>query len=380
MIKFNSHIALFTLLLIVAVPCAASHVTHVKVGVAGNFSSASGSTNNQWDELYPAVELALKERFPALRKKNIQLQLIKLDYGDAVENVIHTVEKAKKSGVVAVIGYSQSAYAKVAADYLQKLEIPMITHTATSDSITMDREYIFRACYTNSYAAQRFAAFVSNNLKIRNLVSVYDSNCLYCKDLHSFFIKAYQKTGASVLGRYVVEDLDKAIASIKKHREKDTQPLGIYIPNHEQLSAILIKRIHEAGIHNVIYLGGDGWGNIGKIFQVVLKDVPVTGYNYSHWSKDYLPKSKASKKAKAWLNEHALDSGALLYDTAALTFEGILKTHPTSRKKLRVYLANLKDFTGATGPIKMDANGNPAKPIFIQKMEAGKLRFLKVVN
>lgn len=71
--------------------------SEIAVGLAGNFSEGSNSTNNQWGKyINPAVDLAflnLKKSNPDLYHK---IKLHRLDYAGKKEGVLYTIAEVQK--------------------------------------------------------------------------------------------------------------------------------------------------------------------------------------------------------------------------------------------------------------------------------------------
>ncbi|MBI2344161.1 MAG: ABC transporter substrate-binding protein [Deltaproteobacteria bacterium] len=171
-----------------------------KIGIAGNFSGGSDSTNNQWNKyIYPAALLAMEDFLRRRPEYGEYLQFLLLDYGGKKERVLSTTQRAEAEHVLAVVGYDQSEFAEIAARALEELRIPMITHTATADRITAEREYIFRVCFTNSVAAKELARFARHRLNVETVISLPISTCLYCTDLHNDFGRHFAAFGGRVI-------------------------------------------------------------------------------------------------------------------------------------------------------------------------------------
>lgn len=340
------------------------------IGVAGNFLRSSKTTNNQWRIIYPTAELALRRYKSILDQAGIKIALKKLDYGNTLSGVVKTAKQAKHEKLDIVIGYSQSNHALVAAKILQEAGIPMITHTATRDDITSDRDHVFRVCVTNGMAIDQFAGYILSETDISHVISIHDDSCSYCLDLEDNFRKIFQTSGRN-FDSYSSRSVKQAIAQKSEVETNTSSKVAILIPNHEQESALIARKIlaHDP---NAFLIGGDGWGNKGKVFFKIIRKRSFKGLNFTHWTLENLNRHYQDANIIRYLNAHPVDSAALMYDATAIAIEAILRH---IRKPIEIgtiqRALEATNFHGITGKVKFDSNGDPNKKIFIQAIKNG---------
>lgn len=379
-IKFPAFLFALELMLIVFMPLVhAETVVPITIGVAGNFSGGSDSTNNQWNKyIYPAAELAVlrfRSRDPNLAQR---VRIIKLDYAGKKDKVLDVVNEAVGAGVLAIVGFDQSEYAEIAARQLEQLGIPLITHSATADRITKDRTFIFRACFTNSSAASYFAKFAREKLFISTIIALPESTCLYCSDLNQHFAVAYTALGGNfievasdVRGNYDWE-------SVKSFYEKQKagKKIAFFVPNHEGSSGKVVRQLLLL-FKDPLVLGGDGWGDTGQLFFKIIGQQSFSGYKWAHWSID----QNSTALQNQFISEFSrragvkpVESSALMYDAMSLLLNSLKNSSQISRRGIRDALANTDNFNGVTGKISLnEANRMDKSPLF-QHVEQGSFK------
>lgn len=365
--KITNHILavfLFCILCFFESVQASDQTNEIRIGIAGNFSQSSNSTNNQWNKyIYPAAELALREfeaTNPAYKDK---INFIKLDYAGRSEKVRKTVNQAVQENVYAVVGYDQSTFADIAASEFEKRKIPLITHSASADTITSGRYFAFRACFSNSSSGHSLANNAYNKLSIKHVVSLTDPTCLYCMDMNRGFNDTFSVlggTGKTFFSNYKGEFDWKEISIIYSSIQKNG---AFFVPDHEDFSAHAIKEILDR-YPDAKILGGDGWGDKGDLLFNVLKGRSFHGYKIAHWSIDV--KSKKSKQFTKNFTERygvePVESAALMYDAVFATL--LAATRAENAQGTAAALSEIKFFDGVTGIIDFSKRGQGKAPIF----------------
>jgi branched-chain amino acid transport system substrate-binding protein len=86
----------------------------------------------------------------------------------------------------------------VAAPIAQEREIPIITPGATNDKITAAGNFVFRACYTDTFQAAVMAKF-ARSLDVENAAILFDASNPYGNDLKDAFKAEFLKQGGAVV-------------------------------------------------------------------------------------------------------------------------------------------------------------------------------------
>ncbi|MGA6994230.1 MAG: ABC transporter substrate-binding protein, partial [Candidatus Deferrimicrobiaceae bacterium] len=88
-------------------------------------------------------------------------------------------------GVKAIVGSVTSKTTIPVSDIAQRFRIPTITPTATNPKVTVAdgkrKEYVFRACYTDSFQGTVMAKFARETLDAQSAAVLYDASNDYSK-------------------------------------------------------------------------------------------------------------------------------------------------------------------------------------------------------
>ncbi len=128
--------------------------------------------------------------------------------------------KAVKQNVVAVIGASWSSHSLAMAPVLQEAGIPMISPASTNPKLTLVGDYIFRACFTDSFQGKVMSTFARKELNAKTAVIIKDVMSDYSMGLADSFRAHFSGDERSVLVEIdymgmdikIDNDLDKVLA------------------------------------------------------------------------------------------------------------------------------------------------------------------------
>ena len=85
------------------------------------------------------------------------------------------------------------------APRLQAAGIPMITPVSTSPDVTLEGDYIFRACYTDAFQGKVMAQFAYADIKARKAAIVKCFDQKYSMILADIFDQSFKTLGGQVL-------------------------------------------------------------------------------------------------------------------------------------------------------------------------------------
>lgn len=358
----------FFILLILVINTAIGATSTVRLGMASNFSELSTVSFNPYGGYFrDGIHMALEQSKEKLAAKGINIVMTEFDYGADDLNVIKAVKDADKSGVSAVIGYSYSSNALIAAPLHIKAKMPMLSPSASANRLSSFGKYIHLGSFSNQFMAQTLAKFSVHELKARKVIMIPAANCAYCTDLADTFESELLKQGGQIVKKIPVlqdEKSFRSVAELIKNLDFD----AVFIPNQELTSARIISSLLDFGI-NKPFLGADGWGNEGKEFFNVLKNRKFTGYSVTHWHPK-LQTRKSLEFVRIYKEKYKKvpnDTSVLAFDYMNFLIETILTSKLHDRENLEDALQGMKGFEGVTGKYKLAANKAPQKNILILK-------------
>jgi branched-chain amino acid transport system substrate-binding protein len=301
-----------------------------------------------------------------------KIELIEFDNKSTPIGSKVAADMAVHSNVTAIIGAAYSSHTLAIARVAQANHVPMITNVSTNPRITRMGEYIFRACYSDSFQGEVMAAFCNEELRISRVVIFVDISNDYSMALSNEFQRSFEKRGGKILAKISYKQTQKSFRHLVLQAKK-MNPEALFIPGYEE-SALIIKNAFDAGI-TAIPLGGDGWGD--QAFFNKGGTSLKRGYYCTHWAEEVGNKISRQYIKNYKKKERIHASEVLAYDTVLLLANAINRAGSTDRQKIRHALAKTRGFKGATGTITFNNKRDPVKNAVIMKITEGRDYFFK---
>ncbi len=307
-----------------------------------------------------------------------RLELVIIDNQSTPIGATMAAKKAVELGVVAVIGAHWSSHSLAMAPILQKAGIPMISPGSTNPEVTLTGNFIFRACFLDSFQGMAMARFARDELKAESAVVLRNIDEAYSIMLADFFLDAFRKQGGTVLAdleyRGNAIDFQSAISRIK-----ELAPDIVYLPGYTRDSGLMIKQARSMGI-SAIFLGGDAWDEIEQFAGASIDG----SYQSAPWHPEvpYQPSRELQRLYRRHFSAPITNlSAPLAYDAVNLLAEAIRRAGSADPARVRNALARLENFQGATGTFTFDDNGDPRnKKVIIIRFEDGNRTFYKAIS
>jgi branched-chain amino acid transport system substrate-binding protein len=337
----------------------------IKIGYYGDLS---GPTFNFGESAKNGVLMAVEEINQAggLNGHRIDL-VIEDDQGSAERAAARAGKLIDQDKVIAVIAGGTSGNSRAAAPKAQVAKIPLISPSATDPEVTKIGDYIFRACFIDTFQGEVMAKFAFNTLKAQKAAILLDFNSPYSRGLSDFFELSFTRLGGQIVNKqlYTITDGDFR-GQLNAIRLSD--PDVIYVPGYYGNIAFIAKQARQMGITQAL-LGGDGWD------APELWDLGGDALNGSYISNHYSAEDP-SDAIQQFVRDYKLRYGnltpdahaALGYDTMRVLADAIQRAGSTEGPKLRNALAQTKNFSGVTGLITINDERNAIKPAVILKL------------
>ena len=281
--------------------------------------------------------------------------------------------------VIGIIGPLMSKVSLAVAPIAQAAGVPMISHGSTATQVTLVGDYIFRACFIDSFQGTVMANYAYNTLKVKTAAVLYDNGNDYNKGLADVFKASFEKNGGKVVASEAFTDEDKTVDfKAQLTKIKAAKPEFLYLPNYYAAVALQLKQAREMGL-NCPAGGGDGWDSPDL---VKIGGAAVEGGVFSnHFSKD-----DPSPKVQAFVTAYTTKYGAapdalaaLAYDAAGLFLDAFKTAGSIKGSDIKGAMKNTT-FSGIAGVYKFDANRDPIKAAFILQIKNGQQTYLTTVN
>jgi branched-chain amino acid transport system substrate-binding protein len=287
-----------------------------------------------------------------------------------------------QDNVIAMIGPDASACAIPASEIAESLKCPMISPWSTNPKTTVDatsgkpKQYVFRACFIDTFQARVLAKFVLNNLNARTAGVLYDVASEAPNGQANLFKETFEESGGSVVAfeTYTTGDRDFS-AQLTKIKAAD--PDVIFLPAYYNDVPLIAQQARRLGIDAQL-VGSDAWSS-PEIIKLGGADI-IDSYFCNHYSTEI-----ATPVAQKFVNDYKTkygmapdDVAALTYDAFGLLAQAIKEAGKLDRQAIRDALAKIQKYDGVTGTMQFAGSGDPVKSAVILQVKEG--QFVWVAN
>ena len=361
--KYAAVVLIF--LLIVSLQPAPQTAETVKIGA---FLSLSGATASYGISALNAIELATAEanRNGGLNGKQIEL-IVADDHSNTQEVPGIVTRLIKDAKVDALLAEPISTRAMAAAPVAQAHKVPMISSASVKPELTMQGDYIFRACFISSTEGEAVAKFAVKKLKAKTAAIILDEDNDYAVVLAGFFRASFERLGGRIVKKQRYYDTDRDV-SAQILAIGEAKPDIIFAPGFYTTAPMIARTVKQLGV-KAILIGSDGWDSPELMSG---GSEPFAGVYFPNhfWvgSNDPLVKKFVSDYQAEY--KVVPDAGAATaYDAARLLFQAFIRARSTEKAAVRDALAATKDFPGVTGKITIDANRNAQVPVYMLRID-----------
>ncbi len=351
-----------------------------KTIVLGEYGSLTGGTATFGQSTDKAIKMAIEEINAKGGVLGKPVEVSVEDDGSRADQVPGAVLKLiNQKNVLAILGEVASSSSLKAAPICQDAGVPMLSPTSTNPKVTQVGDYIFRACFIDSYVGEALAQFSRQKLNAKTAAIFTDVKSDYSKGLSQYFKDSFTKAGGQIVAE---ESYSQGDTNFRPQLTniKAKNPDVIYIPGYYTEVGNIAVQARSAGLNRQTLLGSDGWDS-PELFKIGGKAL-----DGSYFTNHYSPASQDPKVVK-FVGDYKKKYGqepdalaAVAYDAAYLMFDAIKRAGALDRAKLRDALAATKDFQGVTGNITMDKDRNAQKPLVFIEIKDGKTQVVEGVK
>ncbi|NIM95684.1 MAG: ABC transporter substrate-binding protein [Anaerolineales bacterium] len=288
--------------------------------------------------------------------------------------------------VLIIIGPHASKQAVPAGEIANNLETPMISPWSTNPRTTLDRPWVFRACFLDPLQGLVVANFATEEFGFTKAAVLFDVASNYSEGLAESFKAAWE----SLHGQGSVVAFETFKMNDTNFNTQLTTIISsgaefLFAPQYFNEVPLIVRQAHVLGWDKPI-MGSDSWGSEALI--------NLCGGDCSglYFSTHYTAHG-ATGATKTFIERYKAAHGYTPNDVAALTWDTMLIAQEAiqacgnitgdlvvDRKCVRDALARITDFNGITGKITLTEDGDPIKCAVIVKIsDAGEFTFYKQV-
>jgi branched-chain amino acid transport system substrate-binding protein len=299
----------------------------------------------------------------------------------AVQAAIRLIEQDR---VLAIVGPAGSGRAIPAGQINNDNRTPMVSPWATNPDVTKDRPYVFRACILDPVQAPAAVKFAAQQFPgtVRAAV-LYNVEDDYSKGLAELFRSNWESShGAGSIRAFESFGENDKDFSVQLTKIVNTDAQLLYLPDYYNHVALIVPQAKNLGWGDKPVLGSDSWGSSDL---VTLSNNAVRGYYFT----DHFAAAGATGITKTFIDEYRAaynenpDSvAALTYDSAKIVLQAIANTGLTGtlekdREAVKDAIVALKDYSGVTGNMTFNVNGDPDKTaVVVQISDSGEFTFV----
>ncbi|WP_425387502.1 ABC transporter substrate-binding protein [Desulfovibrio inopinatus] len=319
--------------------------------------------------------------------KTYKVEFIYEDNESKAESAVSAANKLiTQDEVLGMVGPQSSKQAVPAGEVANNLKTPMVSPWSTNPNTTLDRPYVFRGCFLDTFQGPTAAKFATQEFGAKKAAVLYDIASDYPKGLAEDFKKAFEKMHGegSVVAfeTFTTKDVDFS-AQLTNIVKSGAEVL--FVPQYYNEVPLIVKQAKALGWDKPI-LGSDSWGG-GDLMGLCGDD--CKGYFFvTHYAaagakgktKDFIDAYKAK------YNKTPDDVAALTWDSTNLMLQAIKDTGGLTgktgkdRKAIMKVLGTVKDFDGITGKMSFTPEGDPIKCAVVVKIDdAGNYSFYESV-
>ncbi len=311
--------------------------------------------------------------------KEYTIEIVKADNkSDKVEAANAATKLIEEDQVSVILGSYSSTPSLGAYDVVRNGNVPAIGVSCTNPAVTEGNDNYFRVCFIDPYQGSVMANYAYNTLGAKTAAVTTEQGNDYSVGLAQYFKEEFEKLGGTVYEQAYQtgdQDFNAQITSLKSQN-----PDVFFVPGNFTEAAMFIKQAKQAGV-TVPMLGGDTY-EVQEFLDVA--GAEAEGVEFSAFfdaDADLTPLTKEFVTNYRNNNNGNDPAGvtALAYDAYMLACDAIEAAGSTDPVAIRDAIAQI-DFTGVTGPVKFDENGNPTKAAVIKKVESGKFVYADEVT
>jgi len=269
--------------------------------------------------------------------------------------------------VAGVVGHLNSGTTIPASRVYNDCGIPHITGSATNPELTKPGyNTTYRIIANDNALAAALALYAVDDLKLKN-IAVVDDRTAYGQGVADIFTKTAQSKGAKILDRQYTND--KAIdfmAILTAIRAKN--PDAIFYGGMDAQGGPMLRQMEQLGLTKVKFFGGDGicTTEISKLSggAKTLNNVTCAegGASIAKMPGGTAWKQRYDQKFPGQYQIYS----PFTYDATFVLVDAMKRANSTDPKVYTPKLAQT-DFTGVTGRIQFEKNGelkNPAVTLY----------------
>lgn len=342
----------------------------IKVGIIAPFSGADLARG---EEGLKGIKTAM-QLLPYLDNGD-GIELVLEDAGDDPALAVRLLKKlAEVDKVSAIITFSSSGPVLAMADVADTYKIPILAALATHPDTTGNNDYVSQLCFDDIFQGTVAALFVRDELLIDKVAIFTNPDSHYSSNLAAQFERKFKSIDGEIVDTIFLTGANEDVFdTVKRLRDKDTELL--YLP----IEADAVIRIIKAA--ESLNWKPEMMGSDVLIPTVITKHKEELGLFDGVLATDFfhsdMPLTRFGRKVSAIYKGQGTSYAVLGVEGYALLFQALNGcSDPADRECINSQIRSTTNFTGVAGKITIGPDGKAQRPLCINSIRNGKMKFV----
>ena len=344
----------------------------IRVGV---LVPLTGGAASYGENARRGAELALKDFSAKHPELHVELR-VEDSRGEAAVGNSAATKLMDLDHVVAIMGDVTSGVTMAIAPQANERHVTVVSPGASSPNITEAGEYIFRTWPSDVFEADAMVHYISSRGITK--LAILRINNEYGAAMESS-VRAKLRSLPSPVTIVAAETFEQGAREMRTQvlRIKDAGADGIYFIGFPEAAVVFARAYSEAGLHVALFatsafedpqIPRDSGGALdGTVYTKPLSTSPrVDAFRIAYHA--------AYGQDPGVVSDTAYDATALILDAIATAASS---KRPIDGQAIHDYLLHVRDYTGASGVLSFDANGDVIKPIGLFSLRDGRYQELR---
>jgi len=345
----------------------------IRIGV---FQPLSGAQQRYGELEVRGIQLA-HELFPTVL--GAEIELVFADNRSDIYIAEAAIQTLISRNPLVVLGSYGEIFSLIAAEHLEQASIPAIAITNTNWLITSNNPFYFRVCFVDSFEGVVAARYAVEEMGV-SAAAIFrpmndDAAVAVSQAFWDTMVRLTGNEDVIVSSQDFVPNNDNFRVQLTTIRNSGAEVVFMPSTNIDDAAEIL-KQAEEIGVR-AIFLGTSTWDNPELIEKAGEAAEGIV------FSTIFDPEVGITETTEIFLRayrekygEDAVPSAqvALAFDAYLVAIDAISRAGaPFTGARVKIELANTRDFPGAAGSITFDERGDPIKPVVIRTVRRGEI-------
>lgn len=280
-----------------------------------------------------------------------------------------------EEGVFAIIGATISGTSAQAVKASGEAQVPTISPSATTDTVTNDGTvgypFGYRVCYSDMFQAVTMANFTVETKGFKKVGIIADNTSEYAQGLSKIYKEYVEKLDGEVIFEEFYAQGESDFSSILTKVKNNQEVEALFIPGYYSEIGPLLRQAHQLDV-NLPILGVDGYDSVDFVDLAGAEALNNVFYS-NHYSK-LINSEEHSAFVDAFVAEYGKEPigfSALAFDAANLALDALVRAGEPDPIKVNDAIKNTKGFVAVTGTISINDLHNAEKSTYVIELKDG---------